>query len=77
MWWIVALIVVIVVFGWIVVGGISTGSGLGATQGGSPFQGCQGCIVLEAWWGSLTPAQKVLKLGWYEARRLYCARCPR
>ena len=86
MWWtllgVIAVFVFPLVFLWVVIGGISppagsSGTDLGATQGGNPFAGCQGCIVLEDWWSSLTSWQKARELAWYQARRLHCRDCPK
>lgn len=73
MFWTIAIIVFIVVFVWIVIGGIGTGTG----QGGNPLAGCDGCDTLVVWWNSLTPAQKTAKAAWYAARRAQCVNCPK
>jgi hypothetical protein len=72
MFWVIA---VIVIFVWVVVGGMGNSSGgatSGGTQGGSPIQGCQGCDTLNQWWASLNFAQKMHRLAWYLARKLHC-----
>ncbi len=68
MFGVILIIAIIVVFVWVVAGGIGTSTG----QGGSPIQGCDGCDGLRAWWDSLTPGQKSLKAAWYATRWAYC-----
>ena len=71
MWWVIA---VIVVFLWIVVGGLDTGS---ATQGGSPIQSCASCETLPIWWHNLSAAKKAEEAGWYAAKMAFCKSCPK
>lgn len=69
MWWIIVIIIiVIVIIVWAVIGALADGMGnnpIGTTDK-------KVCLNLEAWWASQSAAQKVLKLAYYNWKRIDC-----
>lgn len=67
MWWIIAVIVVVL---WAVVGGVFPATG---SNGGPPLgTGCDACKNLKWWWSGLRPWQKFGQAGWYNWKRIDC-----
>jgi hypothetical protein len=68
MFWVIAVIVVIV---WIVAGGTSPASG---SNGGVPQgQGCDACKGLDDWWRGLSLSKKLREFAWYWSKKADCA----
>jgi hypothetical protein len=67
------VILVIIVFVWIVVGGIDPSTSTGGTvTGGNPFAGCVDCRTLNDYWNGLSPMEKVKMAAWCAAKRATC-----
>ena len=70
MFWVITAVVIFV---YIVLGGIGTDSDI-PNGGGSPFN-CTECDRLRAWWSSLGFWGKARHLGWYTAKTVSCWLC--